>query len=305
MPSLVNRSIFDEARNQNAIEGLIGRQNNKETVVISRPPSTANLFIDSLDRTPPSDSTDFTITKQNNILTGFFTRFAVVEVVLDYCIPNINSAFNTDTFIVNVASLGARTITLETGHYNVKQLIDYIVLLLNDAYSSPGLFVAKESDSKTAWGISCGSNWVVNETELSKLMNITDGDTATIEDKYLECPKLLPHTYIDIVSPTLTYAQDVKDGSTALRDNNVLYRWYFGWESPPDVDAYGYPIYQGYTPFLVRRYLACPKQIKWDSNLPIGQISFQVLDSAGEILPNRLVSGGEMEFQMTLLVSEN
>jgi hypothetical protein len=78
------------------------------------------------------------------------------------------------------------------------------------------------------------------------------------------------------------------------------------WENQPSVDKYGFPIYQGYTPFVARRYLPFPKQIKWDSNLPIGQLNFEIIDSSGNLVPTKFNGGdGDLEFQMTLLVSEN
>jgi hypothetical protein len=70
------------------------------------------------------------------------------------------------------------------------------------------------------------------------------------------------------------------------------------------LDSLGYPIYQGYKRFIQRRPIAFPKQIKWDNNIPIGQLSFQVLDDNGRILSPDVVQG-EMEWQMTCLVSEN
>ena len=121
----------------------------------------------------------------------------------------------------------------------------------------------------------------------------------------INCPKLLPYTYIDFVSNSLTYNQALKDATTNAVSNNVLYRWYFANDNVPQVlDAYGYPIYQGYQRFIARRALPYPKQIRWVSNQPIGQIQFQVYSSQGTVLSSAEVAGGEFEWAMTLLVSE-
>ena len=74
------------------------------------------------------------------------------------------------------------------------------------------------------------------------------------------------------------------------------------WDNNTDVDGYGYAILQGYQPFVQRRYLAFPKQIKWENNMPIGQLEFRVLDSSGR--PPILIATDQLEFGMTLLVSE-
>jgi hypothetical protein len=89
-----------------------------------------------------------------------------------------------------------------------------------------------------------------------------------------------------------------------LNEQNILFRWYFAWNSPEPLDAYGYPIYQGYNRFLQRREISFPKQIAWVPNMPIGQLTFQVLDDAGNIISPELAAG-EMEWFMTMLVSEN
>ena len=69
--------------------------NKEHTGVTIRNPSTANLLIDSLDRTS-GYSSDFLIAKPNSILNGFFTRLAVAEVVLDWCVANISSQYNNE-----------------------------------------------------------------------------------------------------------------------------------------------------------------------------------------------------------------
>jgi hypothetical protein len=81
------------------------------------------------------------------------------------------------------------------------------------------------------------------------------------------------------------------------------------WDGPAPLDGYGYPIYMGQQPFISRRSIAFPKQIRWSANQPIGQMSFQVLDDNGQIA-NPYVSSitneaQELEWAMTLLVSEN
>jgi hypothetical protein len=138
--------------------------------------------------------------------------------------------------------------------------------------------------------------------DLPTQLNIaTNGYASTFT---VDCPAILPTSYVDFVSNNLTVNQDLKDGSTSLITNDIIYRWYLAWDTPEPLDSLGYPIYQGYKRFIQRRPIAFPKQIKWDNNIPIGQLSFQVLDDNGRILSPDVVQG-EMEWQMTCLVSEN
>jgi hypothetical protein len=64
----------------------------------------------------------------------------------------------------------------------------------------------------------------------------------------------------------------------------------------------------GYKPFTLRRLYSPPKQIRWESNLPIGNISFQVFGDDGQ-LATRMVKNfpGTIpgcNWLMTLQVSE-
>ena len=261
-----------------------------------------------------TNSTDFSISKRNNILTGYFTRLGVVEMILDWCIPNISpySANNTITFTITGGD--PHTITLPTGHYTTAQCLDTMVVLMNDAADNSFQIVENINTGRIT--IEGADDFVFSETLLNNQLNIRNPDTPS-KIFQVGCPKIIPFIFVDFVCPQLTYPQDVKDGSTALLDNNVIYRWYLSWDNQPDLDKYGFPIFQGYTPFVQRRYLPFPKQIKWDANLPIGQLNFQVLDDNGNILPTGRSGNpyegqlsadqelGELEFQMTLLVSEN
>ena len=125
-------------------------------------------------------------------------------------------------------------------------------------------------------------------------------------------PLLLSVPYIDFISPQISSQSSVKDVSTspASQIDNV-YRWNLAWDTPPLYDSYGFPIYQGYTPFKSRRYLAFPKQIKWDPIIPFGQVSFVVSGPGYPFNSQTSYSNyalqspyGSLEFQMNFLVTE-
>jgi len=270
-----------------------------------REPSTANLMIDSADRNPEFIfPNDFSITKTNSILNGFFTRIGTTEVVLDWFQENISPGDITDSLVATVtagATPGTYTFNAPTGFYTQAQLIQWMIIKLN---SIPG-----------------GITWTVSSTVGSGVAviasgNITIGFSGSIASKLkitsapvaygpgdgfpIFAVDLRLYSYIDFVSTQLTYNQNVKDASTAKIVRDVLCRWYFAFDQPPTFDTYGFPILMGYTPFCLRRLFSPAKQIKWEGNMPVGNLSFQVYQPNGDLANMNY----RTNFQMTLQASE-
>ena len=265
-------------------------------------PSTANLYIDSSDRTSGTSS-DFTINKPSNILSGFFTRLAVNEIVLDYSVPNIKASSGNNTFTVVTTGTGAgtHTATLADGFYTVKLALDTIVDKLNTSIVGANPFsIVVSADGGVFLTVAASFTYSIVATTLSIQLDLSNPLTVETNKQVLDA-RILNTKYLDITSQTITYNQDLKDASTADNVRDVVYRWYLAWDNEGSYDAYGFPILQGYKSFIQRRSIAFPKQIKWDNIMPIGQLSFQVYDSAGNLL---VADTGDFEFNMSLLVSE-
>ena len=292
-------------------------QNDENKGTIIRFPATANFLVDSEDRlsypaTASSPSTNFIINKNNSLFNGFFTRFALTEMVLDWCVDNI--APGNDTFsVTGPAPTGTTTITLDAGSYTAADVLDSIVAQLNTAIG-PATFRLEDKfgnvyNPATSVGpvylaTTGGANFTINDTLLaSKYLNLASQIGVPGAAFPITCPKLIPYAYIDFVSPQLTYNQELKDNSTQISSRDVLFRWNFAWDQESSYDKYGYPVFQGYKPFIARRAVAFPKQIAWTPDIPVGQVAFQVYDENGDLLD--IAGMGEMEFQMTFLVSEN
>jgi len=301
--------------------GASGRvEQNTDRAVTVRPSSTALLSVDSLDRVQTvgggGSAGDFLINKNQSIFNGFFNRIAMNEIVLDWCIPNIGAYTENNTFTVTVSTT---TIVLDIpdGTYTVAECIDTILALLNapgPAGFGAGTFRIEDRNG-AAWVVGTsiglaflsttgGGNFTITPTTLSRQLGI-DGTVAGPGFPFI-CPKLLPYYYIDFVSPQLTYNQDLKDNTTSVVSRDVLYRWVFAYDNGTVIplDKYGYPILQAYKSFVARRYLNYPKQILWDPSAPVGQLSFQVYTSNGDLIDPASL-GGELEYQMSLLFSEN
>jgi hypothetical protein len=291
-----------------------------------RPPSTANLLIDSLDRNDVfnTQSTDFTITKQSNILSGYFTRLGMVEIVLNYSIPNISSAYKSNTLSITIGE-DTQIITIPDGNYTVQSLMTEILALLNvgtDATPSdpannvfPNVdFVFSGSNGRLVFGAiddNTGDpvNFMINDTILSRMLGVQIGIDTVLYD--IDKPYLIPSQlrYLDFVCTNITYQQGLKDASTSNTTRDILYRFNLGYDSPPALDGDGYPINQGYLPFVQRRYLNFPKMVKWDTQQPIGQLSLQVYDANGKIINVQTQADinpvyGNLEYSIGLLVSE-
>jgi len=264
-------------------------------------PSTANLYIDSADRSSGTAS-DFLINKPANILTGFFTRMAVNEVVMDWSIPNVLASSGNNTFTVTITGPGAGTYTatLDDGFYTIKQALDDIVAQFNTALGTTRFSIVVNADNGGVFLTIATGTFSITPSTLSTQLDLAQGPTLTANKEVLD-PRILNTKYIDIVSQNLTYNQDLKDASTATNVRDVVFRWFLAWDNEATYDGYGFPILQGYKPFLQRRSIAFPKQIKWSNQQPIGQLAFQLYDSSGNAFNTTV---GRLDFNMCLLVSE-
>jgi hypothetical protein len=275
-----------------------------EKAVTIRMPSTANLMIDSADRNTTNwpSAWDFQIQKNQSIQNGFFTRVGATEVVLEWCEPNISSG----EVIFDVSGAATRAnvdVNIGQGNYTMEDLMNAVV----DTYNSDGTRPAGTSISATndglGWGFDISGGFFQGvASPLGSQMGLDIGGGLAKRVTINGCTDLREYRYLDIVSPQLTYAQDLKDNSTQNINRDVLVRWYMAEDVPENLDGYGFPILMGYKPFVRRRLYNPPKQIKWDANLPIGNLSFQVYDDDGNQLPK---SDDASQFLMTLQLSEN
>lgn len=280
----------------------------KESGVQIRVPATANLMIDSYDRSQPTAPPyDFTISKNQSILNGFFNRIGLTEAVLEWSYPNLNQDIDALDFTVNVGGTDY-TVTLDPGFYTVAECLDALVVLLNAAgtgvtwsIGTPGPQLAS-LDATGAFSIEA-------TTLAAKLFVGAVFPLGPATSQTVEMPDLRPFRYLDFVSSQLTYNQELKDTSTANINRDVLMRWYMVYDQENTYDAYGYPILMGYRRFCIRRLFNPPKQIKWDPRQPVGQLAFQVFTNDENDGRNGNFPAGvwaeNWDWLATLQVSEN
>jgi hypothetical protein len=271
-----------------------------DKAVTFRVPATANLMVDSADRntTVNPSAFDFQITRPNSIMNGFFTRCGTTEVVLEWGEPNILSGEIT-LDISGASTRSQATSTIFNSFFNVANLLDYIV---GDLSGTNGVGLSL-SQVDGYWGINAtGGRFRVISTPLAVALGIDTSAPLATRKIINGVPDLRLYRYLDFTSPQLTYNQDLKDTSTAIYNRDVLCRWYMAEDTQEFYDVYGFPILMGYEPFVRRRIYNPPKQIKWDNNIPVGNLSFQVYNDDGSLM---LPSEAKTNWLMTLQLSEN
>lgn len=302
-----------------------------EKAITIRQPATANLMIDSADRLYDLSGTyksykttpfDFSIYKTQSILNGFFTRIGTSEVVLEWDIPNIGSQTLPNEIFFDVSGIPLST-TLAQGFYNVSDVLDALPRGMNIACETASIPSTIAFFSTSVFGdyantiTNFGSRnytFSLNQPLIDRLISPSRQVIPNKIKLVNPQPDLRPFRYLDFVSYDLTYNQKLKDSSTTDEPKDVLNRWYFDWETEPNLDVLGYPIYMGYSPFRTRRIYNPPKQIKWYSEMPVGNLRFEVYGDNGSNLSylSNMSSPGDpfpptntTNWLMTLQVSEN
>jgi hypothetical protein len=299
-----------------------------EKATLIRYPSTANLMIDSKNRNPIQDSSgvnisspwNYTLSRKQQLINGFFTRVGTTEVCLEWCANNISDTLGNRGFSIIDSSGATHNVDLLQGLYNAEECLDALVAKL-DGLGLPGYtFTVNVVDGQVLIE-SGGPTFAIKPTKLAYQLGLnpfyptpqggTPVNTSQEVGFFLSCVDLRPYRYLDFVCEQLTAVQDVKDASSALETRDVLCRWYFADDVPNQLDSLGFPVLQGYTKFATRRIFNPPKQIKWEQNTPVGGfLQFVVYGDDGKIVseanddaPN-LSFVYESNWLMTLQLSE-
>ena len=288
-----------------------------DKTITMRQPSTANLMVDSADRSSAYRlCNDFVISRNQNLMNGFFTRVGTTEVVFEWTTPNIwgviGDANSGNSGCVYTTDTGDASATVSGGFYSQKEYLDAFVRKLNDA--NLGYTFTIEAIEGGEVTISFVATTATEFTLAGSAVDLIFGESPVTNTSavwgtvgaYIPFLDLRPARYIDIVCTQLTNNQAVKDASTAEHVRDVLCRWYFDYDAQTPTDAYGYPILMGYAPFYLRRIYSPPKQIQWQTNISVGQLSFQLYNNDGQLQrvdPDFSNTG--TNYLMTLQMSEN
>lgn len=277
----------------------------------------ANVGGPSIGRTSPYA---FSLTSNQNFMTGFFTRIALTEFAMTWTLPTITAnncllrlLYGGNTYLLTVPNRSVIPNT-STGWYTPTTLAaalqaairtatgNVAFTLVSDAVT--GAFTAQSNNGTT---FAFGPVIDPSRPEAFTLWNMMGwyGNAAPLAVlQQSGVPTMLRTQFIDVVCSQLTYAQDVKDADTGNQSRDVMARIYLaepGLNNDPEL--------VGSQPFKIYRDFSTPKQIKWERNLPIGQMTFTLYDDQGYALTagNDFFSaeaGINGDWNITLLVSE-
>lgn len=310
--------------------------NARQESMTIRPSSTALLTIDSEDRyknytearAKPTSPYNFTISKNESLMNGFFTRLAVTEVNFPWTIPNIND--KTNKIIVNWVTPstpmpgGTAVIELPNDFYKPLRLASYLETTIQSlspdlsgfqmTYGAPA-FVSNLPSNSPLFYYTTGNNVVPEDyvisfeplpynssqypyppqtKQLFDLLGFNDQNMAenfSSSGTFTYCQAI---RYIDIVCNQLTSVASVKDQTSQTISRDMLCRVYLGdgggtGQSTTPADASDFSP-TGCAPTTIYRAFPHPKQIAWIPNQPIsGFLQFQVYDDAGDLLSNSVV----------------
>jgi hypothetical protein len=325
----------------------------QEEAITVRPSSTAVFGVDSDDRyadfnqrrSNPSYPFTFSISKPEALLNGFFKRLAVTEFRLNWTLPNISSAWGNNQIDIAVGppTNTVFTVTLPTAFYTVQSFCEVFQALVRALPGNPlpnftctraedgSIVFASNTVVTFALGPLTTTVSVTKQRQLFDMLSLPPPALATTVVSGV--PNMKATDYIDIISPQLTYNQDLKDGSTAPIVRDMLVRIYLDESckpiAPPSyVSDTAPPVtntptftngndVNGVLPFVIYRQFPNPKQILWNDTQSIGNVTFEMYDDQGRSIQSLWTSvfapssatgfryANSFVWNMTLLVSEN
>ena len=324
----------------------------EDKAITIRPSSTAVFGVDSDDRysdfatrrTNPSYPFSIGISRNESLLNGFFTRLAVTEFRMYWTLPNIGAVWgnNTLTYYESVTP-AQHTITIPTGFYDMQDLMGVIEALVQAQGFLPNFIALANADGSSSYSTGDPNlfYWVPPTSKtrtLYDMLNLVNTSPAPTPATSQQggVANLKPTDYIDVISPQLTYNQELKDGSTAPTVRDMLVRIYLddGNRTPRKTitnlftaggvaNGTQVPQYDpsdtitGSVPFMLYRQFSQPKQVLWNKAQPIGNLTFELFDDQGRSIqslwssvlsvtsPQGQYYANSFVWNMTLLVTEN
>ncbi len=326
--------------------GVAYNQQNIGTTI--RPAATSLLTIDSEDRFSSYiqkrqtqkgsynwSPYDFTISKPESIMTGFFTRLAVTEVVFPTgVLPNVNASrnFMTGSYVVGIGTPVPFNVILQDGFYTPAALAAAIQAVVRTATGlttftmSYGTLITGTPSPQFEYDVNVVNTAIrfqpvpYNTTsypfppstkQLFDMLGFSSTNENYAPGGYSGVTYCEGTRYVDIVCSQLVYNQSLKDTSSQSIVRDSLCRVYLVPNAYENTLQATDPKFAppGTIPTIIYRNFTTPKQIAWSPNQPVGQLSFQVYDDDGALIKPDTITYGQnqnnMEWSMTLQVTEN
>jgi hypothetical protein len=290
-----------------------------------RPATAAHFLVTSTDRykdtfdrlLSPTTSANWTMSKNYNLLNGYFTRLAITQIQFWWNLPTVIEGVNDMLSIAFDLASDILTITIDPGYYTVATLAaeieskiqahvdydpawDFQVNVVEDAlqFTStvdsqcvPEFPQVENAERINKFMITAGLNGSAGE-------EITPGNFVI---SYATAPMTYT-SFIDICSSRLTQFQRVKDGTTLINNTNadVIARVY---PCPPNqIINSAQPGQLFAQPWVMTIDYNTPKYIRWDAAQAITNFDIQLKDEFGDIIYWSVQY--PTEYQMTMIASE-
>jgi hypothetical protein len=304
-----------------------------------RPPASAHLLIDSLDRykslnlggqeTDPlinwvlgqaPAANDFQISRNGALLYGYFTRVGITQIQLTYAVPTVIQGVNDVGFILRDVSpaVPEDIFTLTPGYYTPTELAAELETAIRAIGPQYAAYTAQlTTDNKIVVQSNSAETFVFPDptvvadgysVKVAKNWNLLgigsgNGGINVATTQYFDrCPNLLYTRYVDIRSNTLTKFQRVKDADTSVDKNktSIIARVYL---TPP---GQAYKVLADSAPgdaeFTLCVDYNTPKHIRWSPDEAIYSLDFQLYDEFGDLL--YWDKEWPTEYQLTMIASE-
>ena len=271
-------------------------------------------------------SNNFTIQSPSALIYGYIDKIVISQIQLIYNIPTINRNLN-DNFYIYTAAGDYVSIVIPHGFYHADELAatmqtliranstlaPYLISVIftpRDGFVFTSTSVPPElfcfpSPALLRGEVQLNSTGVTNVLKTYRLLgmafNNAEFNLATSQTSF-EYPNFLYTPYIDFYSDILTNYQNVKDTDTSVKKpKGLLARLYVSGTGNLQTTRANDGL--GTASFVMTADLNTPKIIRWEPNVAVPSIDFQLLDQYGDQIPGA-ADGFSTEFQMTLLCIE-
>jgi hypothetical protein len=272
-------------------------------------------------------SNSFDLRSPGALIYGYIQRIVVSQIQVQYNIPTVCNELNDKLFITDEATATDYEINIPFGFYSGEELAAYLdakfaataglsALAIDVSYNPRDGFVF-ESKSVPAEQF-----YFPSLTEIRNIPGVTEADFINALKTYrllgitiannesfpatkqtsTQFPNFLYTPYIDFYSDVLTNYQTVKDTNTSIsKPKGLIARLYLSGNGSVQTTTPTRAL--GTEPFVVTADLNSPKIIKWNPDVAVPSIDFQLRDQYGDLIPGP-VDNYSTEFQMTLLCVE-
>lgn len=284
---------------------------------------TANSLIAQYNDSQPY-SHNFTIQSPGALIYGYISKIIVSQIQIQYTIPTVCLDRN-DRFVIEFnGGLDQEEVVIPHGFYHPDELAAALAIIINGipALNALQLIVRFEhrvgfiftslnnsifSFPSPAFLRSSGYTYaqIQNILKCYRLLGMTIQNSETTNvyvQTSFDYPTFLYTPFIDIYSEVLTNYQNVKDTNTSVsKFKGMVARIYVSGTGNVQVTDGNTSL--GSAAFSMTSDLNTPKVIRWEPNVAIPSIDFQMYDQYGDYIPGA-TEGYSTEFQMTLLCIE-